>query len=374
MKIFDKHILRELLGPFIFGVMAFTSVFFAGTYLLKLTTWVMNGMPLLAAGELLLLFMPQIIVYTLPMSTLLAVLMGLGKLSSDSEITAMYAGGISLYRLMLPVVFFGVLVSGLSIALNESIAPWANARSNDMQAAVLKQITQDDAEKNYTRLDKNSNIQLTVRSGIDTQSGTLKDLTLIVYKEKKPAMIIFAKKAVWQGLNDPNKKYKWLLFDGWWQSLDLNTAASGSFRNTETKEVKIYKTPEEIAIFQYNKDTEQLSFKQLSKMVAIFKRNPDAVDPTYAREVEVNKWNKLSLPLSSLIFAILAAPLAVKPQRSSSSVGLGLSILVIFIYYMVWHYTASLSTQGTLPPIVGSFLADVIGIGASIMLLKKAYK
>lgn len=173
---------------------------------------------------------------------------------------------------------------------------------------------------------------------------------------------------------DPNKKYKWLLFDGWWQSLDLNTAASGSFRNTETKEVKIYKTPEEIAIFQYNKDTEQLSFKQLSKMVAIFKRNPDAVDPTYAREVEVNKWNKLSLPLSSLIFAILAAPLAVKPQRSSSSVGLGLSILVIFIYYMVWHYTASLSTQGTLPPIVGSFLADVIGIGASIMLLKKAYK
>ncbi|MGC8861191.1 MAG: LptF/LptG family permease, partial [Armatimonadota bacterium] len=139
MKLVDKQVLRELVGPFLFGVMAFSSVFFAGTYLLKLTNWVMNGMPLVTAVWIVLLLLPSIVVYTLPMSTLLAVLLGVGRLSGDSEIVALYASGVSFYRVAVPIVALGVMVTGSSIALNELVSPQAYARSQELQAAILKQ-------------------------------------------------------------------------------------------------------------------------------------------------------------------------------------------------------------------------------------------
>ncbi len=55
MKLVDKQVVRELAGPFAFGVAAFTSVFFAGSYLLKLTTWIMEGMPIGTAVEIVIL-------------------------------------------------------------------------------------------------------------------------------------------------------------------------------------------------------------------------------------------------------------------------------------------------------------------------------
>ena len=93
MKLVYKQVAAELIGPFVFGVTAFTSVFFAGSYLLKLTGWLMSGsIGLTMAAWIVLLLLPQILVFTLPMSTLLAVLLGVGRLSSDSEVVALFAG------------------------------------------------------------------------------------------------------------------------------------------------------------------------------------------------------------------------------------------------------------------------------------------
>jgi lipopolysaccharide export system permease protein len=88
VKIVDRHIGLELVWPFLFGVAAFTSIFFAGQNLLKLTSQVLQGMPVMTATMLLALSLPSIIVYTLPMSALLAVLVAFSKLSDDSEVVA----------------------------------------------------------------------------------------------------------------------------------------------------------------------------------------------------------------------------------------------------------------------------------------------
>ncbi len=98
MRLIDKQVMKEIVGPFVFGVMAFSSVFFAGAYLQKLTMMIMDGMPILTALNVVLLYIPTIVVYTLPMSTLLSVLLAVGRMSGDSEIVALYAGGVSLYR------------------------------------------------------------------------------------------------------------------------------------------------------------------------------------------------------------------------------------------------------------------------------------
>ena len=137
MKLVDRQVLRELTGPFLFGVAAFTSVFFAGKVLLDLTNWLMNGMPIMTALEIVLFSLPSIVFWTLPMSTLLAVLMGVGRLSGESEVVALFAGGVSLYRIALPILGLGVVVSGFSVLLNEVMAPVANNRITELKAAVF---------------------------------------------------------------------------------------------------------------------------------------------------------------------------------------------------------------------------------------------
>ena len=188
MKLIDKQIVRELTGPFVFGVMAFSSVFFAGTYLLKLTTWVMDGMPLVTAVEAVMLLLPPVLFYTLPMAILLAVLLGMGRLSGDSEIVALFAGGVSLYRVAIPVIVLGVLVSVSAIVLDEAVAPLAKARYDQIEAAMLKQIAPQDQP--FTVKDDATDSRVDVNGGMDVDTGILKSVTVTRFVNKHPYMII----------------------------------------------------------------------------------------------------------------------------------------------------------------------------------------
>jgi lipopolysaccharide export system permease protein len=370
MKLVDKQILRELLGPFVFGVAAFTSVFFAGAYLLKLTNWVMNGMPLLTAAWIVILLLPSIIVYTLPMSTLLAVLMGVGRLSADSEVVALYASGVSFYRIAMPIIGTGLAVSGVSIFLNELISPQAYERSQQIQAEVLKQTAP--AAQPFTVRDDTTNSLIFVKGGMDARNGVLCNVTVTQFAGDKPAVIIYAERAVWAGMTDEARKYRWTLYDGWSQLVGTDSAAIQTFSEFRTKEVDIGKGPKQFSLYQRSlqRDTDKLSFAQLSELIAYVKAHPDRPQDQI-RRLEVDRWNKLALPLSSLVFAMIAAPLGVRPHRSSSGVGFGLSILVIFIYWMLWHYTSALAIQGYIPTSTGAFLADVVGIAAGIALMRR---
>src|SRR4051812_10673913 len=112
MKILDRYIARELIGPFIFGVAAFTLIFISGQYLFKLTSFVAKGAPLVDVMELLVLRMVPVVVLTFPMATLLATLLSFGRLSGDMEVVAMMAGGVSFVRVATPPLLMGLLVSG----------------------------------------------------------------------------------------------------------------------------------------------------------------------------------------------------------------------------------------------------------------------
>ena len=373
MKLVDKQVTRELVGPFLFGVTAFSSVFFAGSYLLKLTNWVMNGMPLATALWVVLLLLPSIIVYTLPMSTLLAVLLGVGRLSGDSEIVALYASGVSFYRMAVPIVVLGLVVTGSSIALNELISPQAYTRSQQLQAQILKQTAP--TEQPFTVRDDSTNSLILVKGGMDPDTGVLKKVTVTQFAGDKPLAILYADRAVWAGMADQAKKYRWKLYDGWSQVVGTDSGVIQTFSEFHTKEVQMGQGPKQFSLYQRSmmRDSDKLSFAELSRLVAYIKAHPDRPQDQI-RQLEVHKWNRLALPMSSLVFAMLAAPLGIRPYRSGSSVGFGLSILLIFLYWMVWHYTSSLAIQGHISPVVGAFLADAIGIAAALALVRRAAK
>ncbi|MCX6343701.1 MAG: LptF/LptG family permease [Armatimonadetes bacterium] len=386
MKLVYRLIFNELIGPFVFGVMAFTSVMFAGSQLLKITSWLMGGtIGFGTALEMILLALPSIIVYTLPMSTLLAVLLGIGRLSGDSEIVALFAGGMSFYRLAVPVLIMGIVISAGSIALNEVTVPWAYQRYEVIQSIVFKE--EAPTQRAFSFGDDNMNMQVMVNGGIDVDKGELRHVTIIQFATRdgvvngvkvakgQPVTITYAERAMWDGLTDSNKRFKWLLYNSSTQNLGTDSPSGTSFSSLDVQPIEIRRTPNQLALYQMTnmRNTDQLSFRQLTQMVEQLKSNP-TVNWEKIRECDVNRWNKFALPISSLVFALIAAPLGIRPSRSGSSVGFGLSILLILLYWIVWHFTSHLAIQGNLPAPAGAFMADVLGIIVALALIKRVAK
>lgn len=373
MRLVDRQVMREIIGPFLFGVAAFSSVFFAGSVLLKLTEWLMNGMPVLTALEIVLYSLPSIVFWTLPMSTLLAVLIGVGRLSGESEVVALFAGGVSFYRITVPILVFGLIVSGFSIFLNEMVAPVAGMRAQEIQASILKQAAVSDAP--FTLEDPSTNSRIIVQGGMDKNKGILRDVSIIQFYRNKPTLFLYAAQARWAGMHDRANRYRWKLYDGYVQLIDPRdprSIATTTFDNTQTREIELKKTPSDLAMYQ-NLRAEQMSFAQLNLLVRNLKQYPDRpLDKI--RQLDVDMWNKIAVPLTSLVFALLAAPLGIRPHRSSSSAGMGMSILVIFLYWIVGRYTWSLAVQGTVWPVVGAFAPLIVGAAAAIILLARAAK
>lgn len=374
MRLLDKQVLRELVSPLIFGVAAFTSVFFAGTYILKITEWIMNGMPVLTALEIAVLVLPDTLKYTLPMATLLAVLLGVGRLSADSEIVSMFACGISIYRISIPIIGMGIVLSGCSILFNEFVGPVAYQRVEKLKAVALK--SEDSTNKQFTLYDKNTGSLIHVNGALDVDKGIVSDVTIIKFDSAKPTAAVYAKRAEWAGLFDDKQKFKWSLHDGFSQTLGSDTSAIGFFKESQTREVKLDITPKEMSLVSKlaeTRYTDQLSFAQLTQILKYLRYNPDRTQKEI-RKLEVDRWNRIALPLSSLIFAMIAAPLGIKPQRGSSSVGLGLSVLLILLYYIAWNYGCNVATNGTLPPFAGAFAGNALGIVAAIFLMRRSAK
>lgn len=361
MKILDKHIGLELLWPFLFGVAAFTSIFFAGQNLLKLTSQVLQGMPVMSAMAMVLLSLPGVIVYTLPMSALLAVLVAFSRLSNDSEVVAMYACGVSLYRAIVPVITMGFVVTGFGFLMSEVIVPSSNRTLKELQAHVLKE--QISTNKSFVFIDKDTKSTIYVGGGLNAKAKMMRNVTITRYNDKdEPEIVLHAEKAHWEGGN------VWSLSDGSMSAYRPGEdSVSTTFSNLKTEQIKLNQSPKDIAMHQMS--PEDMTYRELRRYINDLSGSDDKL-----LELKVELFNKLAIPFAALVFAMIAAPLAIRPSRSGASVGIGLSILIIFGYWFIWHFTTALASQGGIPPLFGAFSADVLGLGVGTLLLVRTAK
>ena len=364
MRLLDSYILRELAGPFLFGVAAFTSLMFAGKELFRITELIAEfhaSIP--TAVRLMLLQMPGLIVMTLPMAMLLAALLGFGRLSGDSEVIALFAGGISLYRVAIPVIVMSVMVTALSFTLSEVVAPRTNSDHERIYQELTKKPTS--SAKPFFVIDSEDGVTNSifyVQGGFDLATETLRNIDMIRYSDNKPAVFIHADKAVRKAENE------WAFMDGYTQNLGATAnTATLTFQESETREIKISKSPDQLALYQKKHD--QLSFKQLRDFIAMLQEEGADVN-----ELRVRLYQKIALPLTSLVFALIGAPLGLRPHRSGSAVGLGLAIVIIFAYWILMHYMTILGNNGAVSPAAASFTPTLVGLVAGVALITRAAK
>jgi lipopolysaccharide export system permease protein len=132
MRIITKYLIRAHTGPFLFAFSALTGLLFLNAVALRMDDLIGKGLPWSVIGEFLLLSLPHTVALTLPMAILVSVLYTFSELTAANEITAMAAGGIRPFRILLPLLGLGTILAGVMLFFNDRVLPEANHRLKNL--------------------------------------------------------------------------------------------------------------------------------------------------------------------------------------------------------------------------------------------------
>ena len=337
MRILDKYILKETIMTFIFGICAFLG---SGT-LLRIAQYITQyGASFSAIVRLIIYSLPGIIVWTFPMSMLLAALLTFGRLSGNSEIIAMKACGVSFKRLVTPVIAFSLGVSIFSIGFNEYVVPASNQAYADLVRYEIQGNTSPESQEHIIiKQIQDGNIQQEFEQG-------------------KMVRVENAEYAKWS-------VDEWVMYNG--VLYDLSQPNTERMMKFDSQVLPINQTPKQIIKSQ--KKPDEMTIKELREQINIMKSQ--YVD---TKKLEIELYQRFTVPMASLMFALIGAPLGIQPNRSSSSIGFGISIIIIFIYYTLMTLAGAIGQNSFIPPVIAVWIPNIVTLIAGIYLIRKESK
>ncbi len=367
----DRYLASELLPPFLFGVGTFSSLGITIDVMFELIRKIVeSGLPVGIAINVFLLKLPNVIVYAFPLSTLLATLMTYSRLSSESELIALRGCGVSVYRMVLTAVVLSFLVTGMTFVFNERIVPAANYQATMTLQKALKgdkpPVAQQDnflyAEKREVQLpDGNFQKVLARLYYADQFDGSqFKGLTIIDRSEKGVNQIIVARAGEW----NPSQNI-WDIYNG---TIYL-VAPDRSYRNIvrfKHQEFKLPRTAFDLA--EKTRDYGEMNIAQALQQLQIVRLSGDEQK---IRKLEVRIQQKVALPFVCVVFGLVGAAMGTIPQRTGRATSFGVSIIVIFAYYLLYFISGAVAETGLFPPFVGAWLPDFFGLAVGILLLRR---
>lgn len=371
LSVMDRYLATELIAPFLFGVGAFSSLGVSVGALFELIRRVTeSGLPLTIAFKVLLLQFPQFIVYSFPTSTLLATLMTYSRLSSDSELTALKACGVSVYRLVLPALALCCVVTGLTFLFNESIVPAANFQATVTLSEALesdeplfqernilyqefKNITDEDGDK--------EEILSRLFFAKEFNGQEMLGLTILDFSQEGLDQIVSAKSAVWNG-----DQKTWDFSDG----TIYVVSADGNFRNIvkfDQQQLQLPRAPLDLA--SKERDYDEMNIAESLDYMNVLKQSGSE---SKIQKLRVRIQQKLALPFVCISFGLVGAALGTHLRRTGRSTGFAISLLMVFGYYLLTILSGAFAQVGYIPPFLGGWLPNIFGLVAAIWLLRKA--
>ncbi|CDE99042.1 putative permease YjgP/YjgQ family [Clostridium sp. CAG:813] len=360
IKILDRYISKQVIEMFLMGVFVFTTIIFASDTFITLIKQIAKfGIPFKVAFIMILLNLPSVIVMTIPMGVLLATVMTLNRLSLSSEITVMRACGIGLNRIAKPIFIFAVLMSLSSFFINETVVPVMTRQSKDLALWALGQKNIPEGKENFVFKEV-------------TDSGTLKRLFYVGMCKKKTlynvTVLDNAKEGTIQVLQARQGKTSpegWVFEKG----AAYTIANDGQVLNTTLFDTSTVKFGLDLSQ-ELNKNTaKEMNFTKLAKYLA-----STEISPEDRRVYTIELFDKIALPITTIVFVLLGVPLAITPPRVRYNRGFLFSILIIFAYYVVRALSISFGEAGSLAPFIAAWLPNIIlTIWGTALYYKKVY-
>ncbi len=348
MKIFTKYILKQFITTTLLSLTLFVFILLMDKTFQFVNLAINKGIGIVPVFILLLLSMPILIVLAMPMATLAGGILTFSRLAGDSELTAIRTSGSSLMPILRPVILASLIIAAIMIPFNYNIAPASQY--------IFRNKFLDIAIKNPAlRIEESTLIKIPPYTllcfDIDHKNNIMKEIIILRKAEGgKPAISITARKGTWS-IGEKGELFL-TLFNGTIKQPDtLEHKKLSSINFTEY--TLILRAPEKLKHF--SKSIEAMTARELQTEI---KRLKTKKLPTYNLEARYHLRGSLAGAVPILL--LIGISLGIRTEKKGKAVGSGMGIAALSIYYFLLVAGLKLASNGTLPPIIGVWMPNLI--------------
>ncbi|MDR1874460.1 MAG: LPS export ABC transporter permease LptG [Synergistaceae bacterium] len=349
LRILDRLILGEMAGPFVFGILIFTMIFVAGDLLFQAARLIIErGASLGAVVRLFIYRLPEVVALTLPMSSLLASLLGMTRLSGNSELIALKSLGISFYRILRPVIVASVLVSAGALLFNETVVPFtAEAAEKLLRYEILKNQASALQEKVFLRDDNGGELRRVLYiDHLDTGAGVMSGVMVHEFEHGRLTRTSLARNGTW-------RDGEWWIEGGQVFEVSERGVVRLLFRFDRQK-LALNLSPAQLQ--RRTRRPSDMSAHELWDYIVQARAAGSNLSPLW-----VLFHLKLAVPWACIVMAVLGASFgATRQGRSGSGMGFGISVVFVFAYYVVMSLCRALGETGNMTPLLAAWSPNVV--------------
>ncbi|MCP2519922.1 LPS export ABC transporter permease LptF [Candidatus Aminicenantes bacterium AC-335-A11] len=350
LKLVDRYILKEITSPFLIGLLVYTFVMLMNEILISAELFITQNVPFKTVINLLIYLVPSILAFTLPMAVLMGILAGFSRMSSDYEIMALRSSGVSLVRLLRPVIIFSSIWFLVTLYLTLWMSPHYNHKfiKTFNQVVISKTKFQIKPREFYESI---PNMVIFIQDKFPT--GEWKNIFVNLSNSPGTHRIILARKG----------------------NLEINKEEQKAILNLQDGLIHSYsiKDPEKYSLTAFSNFREELDIKNLFVKVSREKRvrekdieelfssirKMDKTNSLYnSHLIEIHK--KFALPFACVIFAFLGLPLGISVKKGGRTIGFTISLFFILIYYIIITGGENLARDNKISPFLGMWGANII--------------
>lgn len=357
MKILDRYIIKKFLSILFFTTLAFIVIFIVVDLIENLDKFLSYEAKFTYVVLYYVYFIPYIILLTLPVNMLLSCLFSLGSMAQYNELIASLSAGVSLYRIVFPILVLAAFISAASGIVGETMVPESNRRRLNIFRYDIR---------------KQPRMQIGTQRQLSLQDSDNRQVSIDYYDARKKR----ANKVniVWREGNTITERWdvKYMIWDtsrsAWNLSGVIQRKFSEKGEEVSEKNTLLYENsriyPEDLVDLEIK--PEEMNYVELSRFV----------DKMQSLGADAKKWlvelyMKVSYPFANFIIVLFGAPLASRKRRSGPALGFALALLISFVYFLFVRSGQVLGRDGTLDPLWGAWIGNIVfGIGGIILMLR----
>ncbi len=360
LRTLDRYIIRETVAPFALTLLILTFLLQIPTIMEVAEELIAKGVTLPIIGRILLTLLPSSLALTIPISLLVGLLMALGRLSADREAVAMQACGVSLYRILRPVLLMAVVATAVTAYIMIEAMPRANQNYRDIIFRIIQTKAEGDVRPRVF-FDEFPNLVLYVRD-VPVETRGWKGVFLADSRNPGETQLLTADRGHFV-LEPDVRRVDLILEDGILHRSKAETPAQYELQTFASLTVRL--DPETVFPRQgLMPGDNELSIPQLrTKARELREQGMSAHNPIMAIQ------RKYTIPAACLVFGLIALGLGVSHRKDGKNAGFVIGIAVVLIYYVLMYVGEAMAKGQLLPAELALWLPNVVLGGGGLALL-----
>ncbi|HEX8154353.1 MAG TPA: LPS export ABC transporter permease LptG, partial [Thermoanaerobaculia bacterium] len=355
-NILDRYILREFLKILALVLISVVALFIIVDYNEIARDVRANNIKLHTLAYYYRFQIFQVLNWTLPISVLVSTLVTFGMLAKNNEVTAIKSGGVSLFRIAVPIIAVALMISVLAYFILDFVLPYSNRRVDALRRKIegKPQISAQSQQKLWF-LGKGEYVINFL--GYDAKKQVLSQVQVFEYDRNAFRLTrrVYAPQARWNGK-------AWEFSGGWMRSFQKDGTWTFSTM-TAPLALQYTETPEDFATEV--KSPDQMTYAQLRTYIDTLKKSGYA-----AEDLSVKLYTKTSWPALSIVMALIALPFAFRSGKRGALYGVGIALILGIAYWLVFALFTKFGEVGNLPPLLSAWSANILfSLGAIYMFL-----